>query len=288
MVDTGAPNVSTNDAPPPAAEAQGLVDGTEDAITREAIDAALAEEAAASGSASATEATTEEAPTVKERPANIPEKFWDAEKGEARWDALADAYSELERKQSTAPKTGEEAAEAVAEVVDANALTAEFADKGELSEASRTSLTKALSKALGGDDAAAQTVALYEAGLKALAAQMVSDVKGIAGGDEGYAQMSEWAKTNLSADEIKKFDTEVLSNDPTRAKAAVRDLHLRFREAGGAESIPSLVGGKANTGGKAGDAYANQDELYNDIADPRYDKDPAFRARVDAKIARSV
>jgi hypothetical protein len=39
-----------------------------------------------------------------QRPEHIPEKFWDAEKGEVRVEEMAKSYAELERTRSTPPK----------------------------------------------------------------------------------------------------------------------------------------------------------------------------------------
>ncbi|MDB5413768.1 MAG: hypothetical protein JWR10_2103 [Rubritepida sp.] len=44
--------------------------------------------------------TTDASTTVGERPAEVPEKFWDAESGELRVDALLKSYRELERRMS--------------------------------------------------------------------------------------------------------------------------------------------------------------------------------------------
>jgi len=49
-----------------------------------------------------------------QRPDNIPEKFWDAEKGEVRLDELAKSYAELEKAKSEAPAPKVEGTEGAA------------------------------------------------------------------------------------------------------------------------------------------------------------------------------
>ena len=326
MADTPEANVGGENkgAATENTEAKGYGFHTSDAddFTTQAIEAALEEERNAGKSGVVSEEDiaaaeneaeegTEEAPKEKpkaERPENIPAKFWDEEKGEARWDDLAKAYGELEKKfgvRAKAPEASTEEAskkegegetteenateeteqnETVAEVLSTEEFNKEYQETGTLSEETKAKAAERLKGVFGED--AAEMVEGYLEGLNLRTQRVLSDLKGLAGGDEAYTQLAQWAIDNLPEADQKAFDADVTST-PEKARVAIRELVLKFKEAGGAENLPNLTHGKGGNG-KGGDVYASQDEINKDISDPRYDKDPAFRAKVDAKIERSV
>ena len=126
------------------------------------------------------------------------------------------AYKELEsklgnNKQEEVPTeqpTQEEAKqEAEAKGVDFDALTKEFTDNGQLSEDTY--------KDLEGKGISKDVVDNYIAGQQAILQANVTKLQSIAGGEEGYTDMINWASNNLSADEQAAFN-ETLSN-PTQA-----------------------------------------------------------------------
>ncbi len=111
----------------------------------------------------------------------------------------------------------------------------------------------------------------------------VKQLKSIAGGDEGYTDMLEWANENLNAKEIEMFDAVMGQGNPLAAFFAVRSLSYRYQDAQGYEG--RMVTGKpakANT-----NVYRSQQELVTAMNDPRYDKDPAYRQDVMQKLSRS-
>jgi len=111
----------------------------------------------------------------------------------------------------------------------------------------------------------------------------VKQLKSMAGGDEGYANMLEWANENLNEKEIEMFDAVMGQGNPLAAFFAVRSLSYRYQDAQGYEG--RMVTGKpakANT-----NVYRSQQELVTAMNDPRYDKDPAYRQDVMQKLSRS-
>ena len=111
----------------------------------------------------------------------------------------------------------------------------------------------------------------------------VKQLKSMAGGDEGYANMLEWANENLNEKEIEMFDAVMGQGNPLAAFFAVRSLAYRYQDAQGYEG--RMVTGKpakANT-----NVYRSQQELVTAMNDPRYDKDPAYRQDVMQKLSRS-
>ena len=100
---------------------------------------------------------------------------------------------------------------------------------------------------------------------------------------EKYGEMIRWAGENLDAEEIQAYNTATNAGAAS-AKFAVEALAARYRSSEGYEA--PLVTGKAPRSGPK--PYRSNAELARDIADPRYHNDPAFRADVEDRLARSA
>ncbi|UHX60275.1 capsid assembly protein [Ralstonia phage vRsoP-WF2] len=226
------------------------------------------------------------------RPQWLPEKFKSPED-------LAKAYAELEGKlggkkdDATPPAddkaaksdetpdpskaTQDDASKALSEKgLSFDEFSAEFAQKGELTAESYEKLEKAgIPKAV---------VDQYIAGQQALAESYRKDVTSVAGGDESFAEMVTWAAANLSKEEIAAYNKAVDSGDINQAKLVVAGVYQKF-DAAGRGGEPALVTG---AGGKvSGDVYESLAQMQKDMASPEYKTDPAFRKKVEQKIARS-
>ena len=105
-----------------------------------------------------------------------------------------------------------------------------------------------------------------------------------AGGEEKYGQVIQWAAKGLDKDAIAAFNKTMDSNDPAAIKLAVTGLVATMVKSGGDEPSNLNVGEKG--GGTPG--YRSMAEVTRDMGDPRYETDPAYRARVEAKLARST
>lgn len=245
----------------------------------------------AQANAGAPDSTT--TPAAKpERPADVPEKFWDAEKGVVKYDDLLASYKALEGKQSTGEKTdgkpAQEATPAAAATDAAKALeevglsydkyAQEFATTGKLSEEAYAEMAaKNIPKAV----VDAHVKALVTAA-EAEASALRNEVFKAAGGEEKYTEVATWAAANLSMAEKIAFNEAIEGNVET-AKLTIAGLVAKFEAANGKE--PTLING----GGQrvAGDVFRSTAELTSAMRDPRYDKDPAYRADVEAKLSRS-
>lgn len=233
-------------------------------------------------------AVTPEAPV---RPEHVPEKFWNAETGVIDTAAWAQSYKELEQKQSQGkpaeaavetpkPAEGTPEEQAAAAALESKGLkmdtfSAEFAENGTLSETSYAALEAAgIPKPM---------VDAYIAGQVALGEQRNAEGYEAAGGKDEFQKMTEWAKTGLTAGEIAAFNTAV-TGTTEQMKLAVAGLRARFEAVNGRE--PGLLGGKPSSSGVPG--YASRAEMTTDMKDPRYGKDPAFRAKVEAKLAATT
>jgi hypothetical protein len=260
-----------------------------------------------------------------QKPEGVPDKFWDAEKGEVRVSDLAKSYSELERKQSTPAKPAEVAkpapsiyaqkallaekgvtvdeiekltpeqvktkfdelsappaadpAKAAAEAkgVDFPKLSAEFAEKGKLSDETYADLA-----AKGFDKNAVDT---YIAGQTAIAEKYDAAGYEAAGGADRFKAMAEWAGRNVPQNELDAFNEAVTSMDPAKMKLAVAGMRSRFEAAEGAP--PKLLKGGSGSEGVE-QPYASLEEQKAAMRDPRYKVDPAYREQVYRRIAKST
>lgn len=207
---------------------------------------------------------------------------------------LVKAYNELRAKMSRegAPKaeepapateqpkpeeaTREQANEAAkAAGVDMAALESEFLQNGGLSDETYKNLEKA--------GFGRETVDAYIAGQQALADQMQARIEEHVGGADKLEAALEWAKSGLSREEQVAFNNTVDTADEAGIKLALDGLMAKFANAEGSE--PSLIGG--STTGNGGSVFRSTAELTAAMRDPRYQTDPAYRADVEQRLARS-
>ena len=111
----------------------------------------------------------------------------------------------------------------------------------------------------------------------------INQIKNSAGGEQQYAQIVNWAKTNLPQDQIVAFDEVVNTGSVQAIQLAVSGLKAEYDSANGVEG--RMVTGKAPQ--NSGDVFRSQQELVAAMNDPRYDRDPAYRQDVVEKLDRS-
>ena len=111
----------------------------------------------------------------------------------------------------------------------------------------------------------------------------ITEIKQSAGGDKAYANVINWAKSNLDSSQTEAFDEVVNTGSIAAIKLAVAGLKAEYEKANGVEG--RMVTGKAPT--NSGDIFRSQAELVAAMNDPRYDRDPAYRQDVVEKLDRS-
>lgn len=159
--------------------------------------------------------------------------------------------------------------------IDLEKYEQEYAQTGQLSEESIEELEEA------GYDR--KFVNRYIRGVEAEVEEFRNEIFSVTGDEETYNQMLEWANDNLSNSEQEFFNEALLSGDTDRAKMAVESVYNRFQNA---DNSPDLVRG--NKGGEVtGDRYESRQELMEDMGNPKYKEDPAFRRQVQEKLERS-
>jgi len=260
----------------------------------------------AAGVSIQTPETGPEAPAPVVAAPVVPDKFKNAD-GTVNTDALLASYAELEKKQGApATKEGEQAPAAEGENkpeekkeppkseveenvttvlkaagLDLGEFTAEYGKDGKLSDDSYAKLeAKGFSKATVDQFIRGQEAANVDT--NATAQAIITEVKAIAGGDEGYANMMAWAKDGLKPNEISEFNDAVSSGKPGIVKAAVQALKAQYEAAEGRD--PTLIGGNARV---TGDVFDSWEQVQEAMRDPRYGKDPAYTKGVEQKAMRS-
>lgn len=116
-----------------------------------------------------------------------------------------------------------------------------------------------------------------------LTESQINSVKSSVGGDEAYTNIVKWASTNLDTQSIEAFDTIMSEGNIGAIQLAVNGLKSQYEQANGYEG--KMYTGKAPTSTK--DTFRSQAELVAAMNDKRYDKDPAYRQDVIAKLDRS-
>jgi hypothetical protein len=224
---------------------------------------------------------------IPPRPDDIPEKFWDAEKGEVNVAALLksqqDGEAALRGKTETKPEgddtstEGDETPAAADPKVVADA-SAEFAEKGELSAETYTALeAQGLDKGM---------VDQYIDGQKAIIERVQNAAFGaFEGGKEDYDAAADWAAANLTEDEVKALDVQITSTNPAIVAEGAKALSEKW--IANRDVDPTVTvhgdGGASVTGAY----FKSAAEMQTAMSDPKYGKDQAFRDEVAAKIDRA-
>lgn len=261
-----------------------VIQSADAAPTGEAVEQALAE-AAANAPTSTEEAAARLAAESEqtERPEWLHEKFKSPED-------LAKAYAELEAKLGTAPEaaaeadakeapkeeeTSEEKEEDVTAKVDVSTFEAEYAEKGELSEESYAKL-----ESVG---FSRETVDAYKRGQEALAQIATQRLTDAAGGQEELDRVLTWAKTGLTPEQVDKANEIFGSSDIEAAVLKMEEVRSLYAKANGSDPKKRLEGDPSTRV----EGYGSWAEVTRDMQNPKYTQDPAFRAKVENKLAAS-
>jgi len=208
----------------------------------------------------------------EDRPEWLPEKFKSPED-------LAKAYSELEQRLGQSQDTQEAqetAEEAMSDAgLDYQSFAAEYSENGELSQEAYDQLEQA--------GIPQHIVDNYIAGLEAQQTMMRGEILEGVGGEEAYNEIIEWAGDNLDDASIDAFNSVLESGDTAQIKLAVQGLQAQYAANTGNEPSRTVQGRAAGEG----PVYESVAELTRDMGDKRYVEDPAFRAKVEQKLARS-
>jgi len=163
-----------------------------------------------------------------------------------------------------------------------NAAASEYGEKGELSEETMNQLTSMSSEELIAAYINTQTTHQQPQGVE-LSDRQVQSIKQTVGGDEQYDALVGWAGENLDSSSIDAFDSLVESGNAKAIELAVAGLYSMYEAQNGSDG--QMISGKAPTSN--GETFRSQAEVVEAMSDPRYDRDPAYRDEVIAKLERS-
>lgn len=184
----------------------------------------------------------------------------------------------------TAPTTDSNV-EAILEIagLDMTLLAQEYETKGNLSDESYKELAEnGFPKEIV--DAYIRGVkAQTEEGTKAATAD-VQEVLAIAGGEEQYNKLVQWASAKLSPGEQDAYNKAVSSGDKYYAKLAVGRLVAEYEKEYGKD--PALINGEA-TKAETPTGYKNRSEMAEAMNDKRYGKDEQYTREVEQKVLSS-
>ena len=114
-----------------------------------------------------------------------------------------------------------------------------------------------------------------------LTAAEISEVKGLAGGEEAYQSLMDWAGQNLTKEDAKNYDDVLATANKTAIKFAVKALMGQYEDSQGRDS--KIVTGKESST----ENYRSMAEVVRDMNKPEYQTDEAFRDDVLRKLSAS-
>lgn len=203
----------------------------------------------------------------------VPDKFI-REDGEIDVAALARSYMELERSKSASPPPqAQSETNGVLQDSDYESILRTISTDGDLSdeqyaEYERRGLSRAFMNS-------------FVQGQQAQMNQQRAEVFSTIGGEQVYAEMTEWAASNLSQGEIDAYDKIMMSGNTDQIKLQMQGLYARYSQA---TNRPRMLNGQVGQNNAAG-AFQSWNQVTTAMKDPRYQNDPAYRKSVEQRLA---
>ncbi len=167
---------------------------------------------------------------------------------------------------------------------DMSALAEEYTTTGKLSDESYAELAECgFSRDL---------VDTYIAGRKAQAAEgqalgerAQAEIFEVAGGEEAYNALIDWAENKLTQPEKEAYNKAVATGDVALIKLAAQGLKAKHELAYGRDPKLTRGGGKAPV---SNPGFESQQEMMKAMSDPRYGRDPKYTKEVEQKTVNST
>ena len=211
-------------------------------------------------------------------------KYRDAEELEQAYIELQRKFGSRDQEETTQEDEAPEEESLEEESIDYSFLNrlAEEADGGEFTQDTMAALEQ-----MSASDIADMFLAYRQESPEPKPAyQMSSDditeMKGVAGGEQEYGTMISWASQNLSPEEVQVYDSVMDKGDPQAIYFAIQALSYRYKDSVGYEG--QMLTGKA---AQSMDVFRSQAEVVRAMGDSRYDNDPAYRQDIFDKLERS-
>lgn len=228
----------------------------------------------------------------------VPEKFRNKD-GNVDIESLIKSYKELEKKIGSKEPNQENNTEikdnkqenkdslkienvedavkiATEKGIDFRSLENEFASTGNLSEDTF--------KMLNDKGIPREMVEQFIAGQQARTVAIRNEILQSVGGEEKYTEIVNWAKNNLSDNEIASYNKAMNTNDKGIIDLAVNGLKAKFIDANG--QAPKLVTGKSPSSGNTSSLqpFKSMQQYIEAMKDPRYQKDGVYRDEVYKRL----
>jgi len=233
------------------------------------------------------EGSDEELPVgAPPKPEGGHDKFYNAETGAYDWESHAkelqfnldgrqkpEASAEKPKLEIEAPSEEADVKNIVAEAgLDMETLEARLMENGDLSEEDYSALKK-----VGIPEELTKS---YVENIQYRIAAQEREAFQYAGGEEAWAQMTEWAQQNMPEAEINGLNETLRTSN---WKLAVDGLRQRMGQTTTQRPAePQFLRGETTTGTQFG--YRSKSEMKSDMASPEYTSSPAFRQQVAQKI----
>lgn len=125
----------------------------------------------------------------------------------------------------------------------------------------------------------------YAASKRALVDGQRTALLNAGGGEAQVQEMFSWAAKHLKPAEIEQYNNVFDGGDINASMMAMESLKSRYEASEG--RVPSLVSGGVLPTASSGSVYTSVQQVQQDMSDPRYRMDPAFRQAVEQKLSRS-
>ena len=122
-----------------------------------------------------------------------------------------------------------------------------------------------------------------EADVETLSEAQAQELMDMVGGEKAYKSMLEWAGDNFGKEEVEMYGMVMESGNPNAIFFAVQALQSRYNDSVGSDGQLLTGRGAQNTD----DSFKSQAELVAAMSDPRYDRDPAYRADLMRRLENS-
>lgn len=208
-----------------------------------------------------------------ERPENIPEKFWDADKKELRTDDVLKSYSELEKRFGAFTGAPDEYAVGVSEELKEQGVELD-SDDPMMEEAQKFAKEAGMSQE--GFNGMINLYAVNQLAMaKAEQEAMTADIASLGdNADRRLNNMNQWASKNLPDDLMEGFKDAAVSSDAVRAMEQLISMTRAAPvDATNAVATPSITQEEVSQMQFAKDEFGNR----------KIGSDPAFRAEYEKK-----
>ena len=196
----------------------------------------------------------------------------DTKAPEADKDTTEDLQADIKSQQEADKATK---ATLEAKGVDFDKLATEYGTNGQLSEDSMKVLKEA-----GFPES---VVNAYLSGLEAINDKFATQVKGFAGGEEGYQKLTEFIKTQPKS-VVDAFNATISTGNLGQIELTIGGLMTKMTKAYGT-SNRTIMGGMSTN---SAEGYTSMEQMTKDMADPRYQVDPKFTKSVMMKIKNAT